>query len=232
MMNKPIALANGDWLLPVSIWARKAEKSTKAEYRHDLAEQVGAQAVVSHDQGQTFSVLGKARAPKSSFDEHSILQHRDGGLWMLMRTTFGIAESTSMDGGKTWTPGKPSSIPHVDSRFFIRRLASGNLVLVKHDPPDKKSRSHLTAYLSKDDGRTWMGGLMLDERLGVSYPDGVQGSDGIIRVIYDYQRTKDKLILLAAFTEDDVLRGHPSAKTRLRVKVNQATGGPKDMMPR
>lgn len=45
----------------------------------------------------------------------------------------------------------------------------------KHGPLDTRtSRSHLTAYLSKDDGTTWTGGLMLDERRGVSYPDGQQ----------------------------------------------------------
>ena len=69
-------------------------------------------------------------------------------------------------------------IPH--ARFFIRRLASGKLLLVKHDPPDGKTRSHLTAYLSDDDGATWEGGLMIDERPGVSYPDGVQAPDGTL----------------------------------------------------
>ena len=49
----------------------------------------------------------------------------------------------------------------MNSRFFIRRLESGNLLLVRHNPPDRKTRSHLTAYLSEDDGKSWIGGMML-----------------------------------------------------------------------
>ncbi len=223
MMNKPTVLKNGDWLLPISMWAMKPDKRTRTEHRHELPDESGAQVVISRDQGKTFTFLGKTRAPENIFDEHMIVEKRDGSLWMLIRTKFGIADSLSTDGGKTWPPAKASNIPHVNSRFFIRRLNSGNLLLVKHNPPDNKTRSHLTAYISKDDGQTWEGGLMLDERTGVSYPDGTQDKDGIIRIIYDFARTDEKVIHMAAFTEQDVLAGKPSATTRLQIKVNQST---------
>lgn len=48
----------------------------------------------------------------------------------------------------------------------------------------------------------------------------------MIRVIYDFSRTKDKQIFMAAFTEKDVAAGQPSDSTRLRVLINQATGVP------
>jgi predicted neuraminidase len=222
MMNKPTALINGHWLLPVSVWAQKPGDGTRPEHRHDLGALIGANAFISRDRGHSFTHLGQTRAVDSIFDEHSIVQRRDGALWMLLRTKSGIAESVSTDGGKTWTPAQPSPIPHVNSRFFIRRLKSGNLLLVRHNPPDRKTRSHLTAYLSEDDGKTWIGGMMLDERVGVSYPDGTQDSRGAIRIIYDFERTKSRQILMAIFTEDDVRAGQPSAKARLRVQVNQA----------
>ena len=61
---------------------------------------------------------------------------------------------------------------------------------MKHGPIEKKTgRSHLTAFVSKDDGRSWEGGLMLDERGGVSYPDGQQTADGTIYITYDFDRT-------------------------------------------
>ena len=66
---------------------------------------------------------------------------------------------------------------------------------------------------------------MIDERPGVSYPDGVQGPDGTIYLIYDYRRQADKKILMATFTEEDVLGGAwQSSRARRRVLVNQATG--------
>jgi predicted neuraminidase len=159
-----------------------------------LAALIGANAFISPDRGQTFTHLGQTRAVDSIFDEHSIVQRRDGTLWMLLRTISGIAESVSTDGGTTWTPAQPSAIPHVNSRFFIRRLESGNLLLVRHNPPDRKTRSHLTAYLSEDDGKSWIVGMMLDERIGVSYPDGVQDNRGVIRIIYDFERTQSRQI--------------------------------------
>lgn len=223
MMNKPTVLKSGDWLLPVSMWGMPADKRTRPEYRHELPEESGAQVVISRNKGHTFSYLGKTRAPANTFDEHMIVERRNGDLWMLIRTKAGIAESISKDGGKTWPLATPAKIPHVDARFFIRRLDSGKLLLVRHNPPDMKTRSHLTAYLSDDDGVTWNGGLLLDERKGVSYPDGVQDKDGVIRVIYDFDRTGEKQILMAAFTEADVAAGKPSADTRLRVLVNQST---------
>lgn len=223
MMNKPTVLSNGDWLLPVAVWKQTAKASI--EHRFDLPEERGGNIVISRDQGKTFELLGQTNVPQRTFDEHMIVERKDGSLWTLVRTSYGIGESISTDGGKTWSPGKESSIPHINARFFIRRLKSGDLLLVRHNPENRKTRSDLTAYISKDDGKTWKGGLQLDERPGVSYPDGVQSEDGTIYIIYDYSRTGDKKILMTTFTEADVLAGKPvSGKVRQRVLINQATG--------
>ena len=214
MMCKPLVLASGEWVLPISKW--------KA---HDNS----AQMIVSANKGKTWKLRGGPNVPPDvrQFDEHMFVERKDGSLWALVRTTYGIGESVSTDRGKTWPELKPSAILHTPSRFFIRRLASGNLLLVKHGPLDTRtSRSHLTAYVSKDDGKTWGGGLMLDERSGVSYPDGQQTPDGLIRIIYDYSRVTDRNILMAVFREEDVAAGKPVTNdVRLRQLVSRATGG-------
>jgi hypothetical protein len=51
------------------------------------------------------------------------------------------------------------------------------------------------------------GGLLLDERKGVSYRDGAQEPAGVIRMVYDCNRRPDRQILMARFTEKDVLQG-------------------------
>jgi hypothetical protein len=151
-----------------------------------------------------------------------VVQRRDGSLWMLVRTMYGIGQSTSRDGGRTWSPGTRYA-DHVVTRFFIRRLKSGRLLVVRHDPPSGKGRSHLTAHLSDDDGATWKYRMLLDERNSVSYPDGTQAPDGTIYIIYDRERTGAREILMSAFTEKDVEAGQPtSPKARLRVLVNKA----------
>ena len=54
-----------------------------------------------------------------------------------------------------------------------------------------------------------------------SYPDGDQAADGLIHVIYDHDRTGAQEILLASFTEADVLAGkNASGRVRLRGVVS------------
>ncbi len=225
MMNKPTALSTGQWLLPAAVWPHAPHPRDPAR-RFDLGEEKRSNVVGSRDQGQTWELLGGADVPGRACDEHMVVELGDGRLWMLVRTGYGVGQSFSSDGGHTWSPGGPSWIPHIPAaRFLIRRLSSGKLLLVKHTPPDGKTRAHLTAHLSADDGRCWYGGLLLDERAGVSYPDGVQAPDGTIYLIYDYSRQGEKQILMATFTEEDVAaEADVSGKVRLRVLVNQATG--------
>ncbi|HEY5312293.1 MAG TPA: FAD-dependent oxidoreductase [Pirellulales bacterium] len=223
MMNKPTVLTTGEWLMPAAIWQRKF--NTDAAHGHDLSARSGAGVMISRDRGATWGFRGRATVPSRVFDEHSIIERRDGSLWMLVRAAYGIGESVSTDRGQTWSPGLQAAIQHVNSRFFICRLHSGKLLLVTHNPPNHKTRSHLVAHLSDDDGQTWHGGLMIDDRAGVSYPDGVQAPDGTIYLIYDFERTGQKQILLATFTEQDVSTGQwQSKQARQRVLVNQATG--------
>jgi hypothetical protein len=99
---------------------------------------------------------------------------------------------------------------------------------VRNDAPDG-SRSRMTAFISDDDGTTWSGGLLLDERES-SYPDGTIAADGTIRVIYDHQRYTENregkkgvgAVMMAAFREEDVRAGKlVSADGRLRVVISQ-----------
>ena len=78
---------------------------------------------------------------------------------------------------------------------------------------------------SDDDGATWRGGLLLDERRGVSYPDGFQAPDGRIYISYDRERAKEREILLAVFTEQDVEAGKlTSEESRLKGLIHKARG--------
>ena len=70
-----------------------------------------------------------------------------------------------------------------------------------------KTRTNLTAFISDDNGKTWKGGLLLDDTYDVSYPTGFQSKDGYIYVSYDLQRAKRGEIYLAKFKEKDILAG-------------------------
>lgn len=221
MLNKPTVLSSGEWMLPISLDQRSGFRQFKGCFR-ELDPLRGANVFVSTDEGQTWQLRGVVQFPDPDWHEHMIVERNDGSLWMLARTRRGIMESTSADSGKTWSEPVESAIKQPVARFFIRRLQSGKLLLVKHgDQIDSHAgRVQLSAWLSDNDGESWEGGLVLDGRKGISYPDGFQAPDGSICISYDRNRSTDGEILMARFTEKDVLakefRG-PRSKAKILI---------------
>jgi predicted neuraminidase len=163
-----------------------------------------------------------------------IVERKDGSLWMLARTKDGISESTSTDQGVTWSTPQPSSIHNVSARFFIRRLSSGKLLLVKNGPINLRlpRRSNMEAYLSDDDGKTWGKGLLIDDRSEVSYPDGFQAPNGDIHILYDWNRHTDAEILHVKFTEADFAPRPEASLEPLDPKKPKATNAAAVWMPK
>lgn len=232
MMNKPTVTRSGEWLFPCAIWNNEYAKPL--EEHPELAKEMRSNVYVSVDEGRSFAFRGSADVPDRTFDEHMVVEKEDGSLWMLVRTRRGIGQAFSYDSGVTWENPGFSGHYGPNSRFFIRRLQSGRLLLVNYVNPTYafesgySVRTNLMAMLSEDDGKTWIGGLMLDTRRDVSYPDGVQDSEGRIWLIYDRERYKAKEILYACITEEDILAGQlVNSASRLRCLVNRAGGSPR-----
>jgi len=232
MLNKPIVLSTGEWLFPVDLkhWNSEYKGEPNTILPPDImsAPELFAVILTTNDQGKTFTLRGKVDILDPA-DRHAshlmIVEKEDGTLWMHVKIHYGMGESISYDKGRTWSPVEPSSIKNTFSRSFIGKLNSGNLLMVKNGPIDKKTaRELMTAFVSTDNGNTWSNGLILDERHPVSYPDGIQAPNGRIYVIYDHGRYPGtaREILMAVFTEEDVLAGKPSEDTRLKVVINRA----------
>ena len=195
MMCKPIVLRSGNWLLPVAHWK----------------EAPSACALESADGGKTFHELGGVTLPEKErlFDEHNLLELRDGTIRAYIRTLHGphaCWQADSKDGGRTWGEPKPCAFAHCTSRVFVRRLSSGAVLLVKNGPLDRDvGRRQMTAYVSYDDAETWQGGLVLsDDDDPCAYPDGDQGPDGTIYLTWDGRRGTYGDVHFARFCENDV----------------------------
>lgn len=208
-ITKPIVCKNGEWLLPVSLWERWHIGEPFQYCYHELDAVRGANVFLSDDEGAHWRYCGGHIFEESCFNEHSVVELNDGRLWMLSRCHKEIAQSFSENGGRAWGP-QSTAFPHANAKCCARRLQSGRILLIKHGKEfDKRTgRWDLTAFVSEDEGKTWKGGLLLDERrdgTGVSYPDIAQARDGTVYVHYDRGRTTHAEILFAKFRDEDVL---------------------------
>jgi len=226
LLNKPTVMTNGEWWLPVEFPAIRPVPPMRGV--HDALEPLrGANVLVTADQGRTWELRGRVRFPQPCWDEHMFVELKDGRVWMLARVhdgKNGVRQSFSTDGGRTWTEPEHPTFAHPPSRFHVRRLASGRILLIKHGETidTHRGRSQLTAWLSEDEGQIWRGGLMLDERAGITYPDVIQQPDGSIIATYDRERTPLGEIYMARFREEDILaRKVLSLDTRLKHLIVQ-----------
>ncbi|MCQ2118429.1 MAG: exo-alpha-sialidase [Bacteroidales bacterium] len=203
MMNKPCFLKDGTWLLPVAHWWENPSSCVYA----------------STDGGRTFEYRGGATVPVSDrvYDEHTIIEKKDGSLKVYIRTASSgncLWEADSQDGGRTWSKACPSRAASLSSRTFVTRLGDGKWLMVKHGAYSKypDNRRDLTALISDDDGKTWWGGLVLDPRVGCSYPDGQQLENGKIVIVSDFDRVGSREISYVEISEEDILRGSVNPK--------------------
>ncbi len=193
---------------------------------HELDAVRGPHAFVSKDEGKTWKDTGFiSGVPSPRFDEHIFIELADGRWWATIRTGSGetvtdgmvewgdqgIWQSFSEDKGVHWS--EPTFYQsHVSSRHIIMPLTSGRLLLVRHDEigTETLSRRRLTAYVSANtlegwDGKSWIGGLLLDSRSSISYPCAVQDEWGHIYISYDYARASVGEIYMARVTEADIV---------------------------
>jgi AraC-like DNA-binding protein len=215
MMNKPLVLTSGEWLFPIALW----QLDIYSEFRKsELCDDDVAASYVykTSDNGKTFTCIGGADVKNRTFDEHMLYEMDNGVLRMLVRLKNGIADTYSYDRGKTWSRGQTTSLGGPSSRFFIKKLKSGRVLLINHHKFTR--RNNLTAFLSEDDGKTFTYSFMIDERDAVSYPDAVEMEDGSIYIVYDRERgcfkssleevyASAREILTAKITEEDIING-------------------------
>lgn len=239
--NKPFITRDGKWFYlmehmgPTTKRGRYAHGAPmEPEYTHAMPPFHHANVLVSEDGGRSLKYYSQAKIPPAdrTYQEHMIVEKRNGTLWMLGRTTYGIGEAFSTDQGRSWTDMAPArGIQGPSSRTFFKRMQSGKILLIKNgyaiNEPSK--RTHMTAFLSEDDGATWPHRLLLDERT-TSYPDAVEDAGGTVHVVHDFQRkggedgTGAKIVFYHRFTEADIKAGRIVMPGSVLGKIaNQAT---------
>lgn len=142
---------------------------------------------ISTDGGKTWTLgspidIGGAGDHEGAL-EPSLIQLRDGRVWMLIRTTRGqFWNSYSADAGKTWTAAMAGNISATSAPGHMTRLADGRIALVWNKR--EKNRRELSLALSTDDGETWSAAVPLAKGKSTTYPFVIEGAPGELWVGY------------------------------------------------
>lgn len=164
-------------------------------------------AYVSDDQGESWKPgnlidLGGA-GNHGGVTEPSVVELRDGRIWMLIRTNWGeFWNGYSHDGGRFYRELRPSGIPASSSPGILKRLADGRLVMAWNRPfpegqstyplrggdnewsevPVSNHRGELSLAFSQDDGKSWSAPTVLAKQPGASlaYPYIFERSPGLL----------------------------------------------------
>jgi alpha-L-rhamnosidase len=108
------------------------------------------------------------------------------------------------DGGLTWDPLQPVSLPNPNAPVMGLRLRDGAVLAVFNNSP--VSRDALSLAVSRDGGATWqvLHSFENGERgwdgvpINFSYPYAVQAADGVIHLVYVWRKYRVKHV---AFNE-------------------------------
>jgi predicted neuraminidase len=143
---------------------------------------------ISDDEGATW----RAGDPIVSLGgvQPSLVRRRDGTIVAWMRDNGPPPQraivASSTDAGVTWTRGEDSDVPNPGSSLEVIALRDGSWVMVHNDTEDGRAR--LSAWLSKDEGRTWPHRRAIEDTPGgsYSYPSVLQAADGLVHVTYSH----------------------------------------------
>ncbi|MBD3374463.1 sialidase [candidate division KSB1 bacterium] len=188
--NKPIQLANGDIVSPTSTehdgWEVQIERST--------------------DGGDTWTSTGSLNdGDKIGAIQPAILNHGNGTLQLLCRTENEvISECWSQDYGKTWSEMTATDLPNPNSGIDALTLDDGRHVLI-YNPTNENwgDRVPLSVAISAD-GKSWERLFDLEpvtnpettDEEEYSYPGVVQAPNGLVHIVYTYNRKTVKHVVL------------------------------------
>lgn len=149
----------------------------------------------SHDLGETWSkpVATKLKNPNSGID---MVRTRSGKIVLAFNPT-----SLGRKGDLTSSGDRETRLAPRQMRAEMQRIGDYELGRMIHSIEAKKDvhesgylawgpRSPLVLGVSLDEGKSWKEKIILEDQPGeFSYPAIIQGNDGLIHVVYTFQRT-------------------------------------------
>lgn len=205
--NKPILLENKTLLCPSS--------TEHAGWRVDF------ELMKALD--KPWSIVAPAeQIPEVDAIQPTILRLADGRLRALSRTKR-LGKIVQCDGnaeGTSWSKLVPTNLPNPNSGIDAVTLKDGTHLLVYNHTP--RGRSPLNVAISKD-GDHWEAALVLESQPGeYSYPAVIQSPDGLVHIVYTWNRRKIRHVVL----DPSKLHGVPIVDGNWPAEVGTAKSKP------
>jgi predicted neuraminidase len=179
--NKPVLLKNNVLLCPSST--------------EDQGWRVHME--FTSDNGVTWERTPALNDRKTGVIQPTLLQHRNGRLQMLCRSTVSyIMSSYSDDNGHTWSTLKSTGLPNPNSGIDAVTLKDGRFLVVYNHI--FKGRNILNISVS-DNGIEWKAAALAEnepEGGEFSYPAVIQTSDGLVHITYTWNRELIKHLVI------------------------------------
>jgi hypothetical protein len=125
LFGKPIIRTDGAWVAPFFVTGNPPWSDQVA------GRETGT--LISTNDGATWKWLGGTSIPESlrNFSEATLAQRKDGSLFMVIRTSVGLYQSVSKDGGNAWDEATPlpCSVKGRSSLAFMWYLNSVAFIL-------------------------------------------------------------------------------------------------------
>jgi predicted neuraminidase len=182
--NKPVELANGTIVSPSSTESGDTPPKWRVNFER------------SSDRGATWS--SAAPPPDTAAVnaiQPTIFVQPDGKLQALVRTQSSrIFETSSADGGATWSALTPTDLPNPNSGIDGVMLRDGRQLLVFNR--SETDRTPLNVAVSAD-GKSWQDLLVLEKDAGeYSYPAVIQTRDGLVHITYTWKRRRIRHVVI------------------------------------
>ena len=153
----------------------------------------------SNDDGATWTRHGPIVIPGEPYGliQPTLIEIAPDHVRAFMRSRQGfIYVADSSDGGRTWSPARPTSLPNPNAGIDAVRLADDRILMVYNH--SNRERTPLSVALSSDGGETWRPFAPLEtERGEFSYPAVIQASTGDVHITYTWKRLRIRHAVIA-----------------------------------
>lgn len=199
--NRPLALPNGDILLPAYYEVGEDPEFVSPEtcslfFIYDSRKHTWTET------NRIRSRLGNLQPAVAAITEDYLVCYCRAGGSYEDTPDRRIVRAESRDGGRTWSEGKETEFKNPNAAVEFLRLRNGHLLLIYND--STAERTPLTVAISTDNDKSYPYRFNLFEgEDAFAYPCAIQTDDGKIHLVFSAQgRT---VIYHAVFEEQEVL---------------------------